>query len=251
METHQAWKDQEHDQISDDVAMERTGLWTKSTSNRIGRRMKILIGFAFLCLLLVLFRDKWLLGIGDFLIVEDTLQPADVIHVIAGDDYRLDYAIQLYRQGYGKKIFLTGGGWCLHHQVNHSAEWKERALGQGVLEEDIIIDDGKITSTYNEAEWLKIWIEQSHVPIRSVIVVSDPFHMRRARWAYQRVLGDSIEIQMAPVPFDKTPYQRVWWQDHRSRLMVGEEYEKIVYYLVRYQFSRGFVREWLASLDQE
>jgi len=37
--------------------------------------------------------------IGDFLVVEDDLRPADVIHIIAGDDYRTDYAIQLYQQG--------------------------------------------------------------------------------------------------------------------------------------------------------
>ena len=213
--------------------------------------MKILIGFVALWLLLFLFRERWLLLIGDFLIIEDTLQPADVIHVIAGQDYRLDYAIQLYQQGYGKKIFLTGGGWCPCEQVNHSTEWKDKAIGQGVSEEDIVVDEGKITSTYNEVEWLKIWIEQGHVPARSVIVVSDPFHMRRARWAYKQVLGDSIEVQMAPVPLELTPFQRAWWKDRQSQRYVRDEYQKYVYYIFRYRLSRGKFKEWLASLDTE
>ena len=64
-----------------------------------------------------------------------------------------------------------------------------------------------------EAEKLKGWISHSSTPIYSVIVVSDPFHMRRARWIYNKVLGKDIKIQMVPVPFDLTPHQRAWWRD--------------------------------------
>jgi len=61
---------------------------------------KLLIGIVLLgFFLLVLFHEQCLLMIGDFLVVEDDLRPADVIHIIAGDDYRTDYAIQLYQQG--------------------------------------------------------------------------------------------------------------------------------------------------------
>lgn len=213
--------------------------------------MKFLVALAALGLFLILFREQWLLLIGNYLIVNDTLQPADVIHVIAGENYRLDYAIQLYQRGYGRKIFLTGGGWCAHAQVNHSIEWKGRATARGVPEDDIVIDEGKIISTYDEVEWLKIWIEQSQVPIRSVIVVSDPFHMRRARWTYEKVLGDSVEVQMAPVPFELTSYERAWWKDEEGRSYVRREYLKYVYYILRYQLSSGMFQEWLISLDTE
>lgn len=64
-----------------------------------------------------------------------------------------------------------------------------------------------------EAEKLKGWISHSSTPIYSVIVVSDPFHMRRARWIYNKVLGKDIKIQMVPVPFDLTPHQRAWCRD--------------------------------------
>jgi hypothetical protein len=68
-----------------------------------------------------------LLFIGDFLIVKDELKPADMIHVIAGEDYRTDYAIQLYQEGYAGQIFFTGG-WCSKHQVNHAEHGKELSL---------------------------------------------------------------------------------------------------------------------------
>jgi uncharacterized SAM-binding protein YcdF (DUF218 family) len=202
-------------------------------------------------ILIPIFYEPILLAIGGFLIIQDELHPADVIHVIAGEDYRLDYAILLYQQEYAKKIYVTGGGWCPHHQVVHENLWRNRAIEKEVAPEDIIIDNSKITSTYSEAERLKDWIDQSPVPINSIIVVSDPFHMRRARWAYQKVLGENIEVQMAPVPFERTPFLHSWWVDSKSWRYVRDEYQKYVYYVLRYNFSEGKFQEWLVSLDRE
>ncbi len=213
-------------------------------------KMKILLGIIGLGVVLVLFREQWLPLVGDFLFIRDTLHPADVIHVIAGEDYRTDYAIQLYNQGFAKKLFFTGG-WCDIHLYYHGEHAKERALVQGIPSAVIVFDNTKVLSTYMEAERLKEWIADNPYPVRSVIVVSDPFHMRRVRWTYRWVLGNGIEVQMAPVPFEHTPYKYTWWTDQKSRQNVQEEYSKLIYYLLRYQFSRGIFRDWLASLDTE
>jgi uncharacterized SAM-binding protein YcdF (DUF218 family) len=183
-------------------------------------------------------------------VIQDSLHRADVIHVIAGEDYRTEYAIQLYQQGLGNTLFFTGG-WCTVHLYRHGEHARELAIAHGVSSDAVAIDDSKVTSTYMEAERLKEWIDQSPFPVRSIIVVSDPFHMRRARWTYETIFGESIEIQMAPVPFERTPYQSLWWKDAQSRQNVREEYSKFVYYVFRYQLSWGFVRDWLASLDTE
>jgi len=214
------------------------------------RRIKIIVGLGFLSVLLILFHEQWLLPIGNYLVIEDTLQPADVIQVIAGEDYRTDYAIQLFKEGDAETLFYTGG-WCNLHLYYHGEHAKEISLAAGVPLESIAIDDSPVTSTYMEAERLKEWISHSARPIRSVIVVSDPFHMRRVNWTYRWVLGDQIRVQMAPVPFDRTPYQRAWWKDPESRKYVQDEYRKYIYYMVRYQFSGGKFQEWLASFDTE
>ena len=213
-------------------------------------KMKILIVLLGLIIVLILFREQWLMLIGNLLIIRDTLQPADVIHTIAGDDYRTDYAIQLYEHGYGKTLFFTGG-WCQYHLYNHGEHAQGRAAGQGVPVDAIDFDESKVTSTYMEAELLKEWIKRQPYPVRSIIVVSDPFHMRRARWIYRIVFGDQIQIKMAPIPFELTPYQHTWWKDWRSWRYVQDECLKYVYYLFRYRFSSGKFREWLASLDRE
>jgi uncharacterized SAM-binding protein YcdF (DUF218 family) len=214
-------------------------------------KTKVLIGLLALAgILLFVFRDPWRLALGDFLIVRDDLRPADVIHVIAGDDYRTDYAVQLFKQGLGKTIFFTGG-WCQKHGYHHGEHGRDRSMAQGVPPEAIAYDGSSVTSTYSEAERLKEWISRSPQPVRSVIVVSDPFHMRRARWTFRRVLGKRIEVRMAPVPFEMTRLQRRWWTGWRGRQYVRDEYEKLVYYVLRYQIARGKVRDWLASLDRD
>jgi uncharacterized SAM-binding protein YcdF (DUF218 family) len=214
------------------------------------RRMAILItAIVFLGGVLFLNRERILLAVGDFLVVQGELAPADIIHVIAGEDYRTDYAIRLYQQGYGKQIFFTGG-WCTIHNLYHGEHGKQLSLKEGIPLEAIAIDDSEVKSTYAEVERLKEFIDQSDVPIRSVIVVSDPHHMRRARWAYRHVLGNGVRISMAPVPFESSPYKRQWWTDKESKRMVKDEYVKLGYYLARYQFSGGPLKAWLASLDR-
>ena len=199
---------------------------------------------------LFLDRESMLQAIGDFLVVRDELQPAEVIHVIAGPDYRTDYAIRLYQQGNGERIFFTGG-WCRIHQYNHGERGRALALAEGVPPQAIATDESPVTSTYSEVVRLKEFMASSPEPIRSVIVVSDPYHMRRAWLAYRWVLGKGINLQMAPVPFGLTPYQRRWWTDEASRQYVWDEYRKVVYYVARYQLAWGPLKEWLVSFDRE
>jgi uncharacterized SAM-binding protein YcdF (DUF218 family) len=199
---------------------------------------------------LFLLQERILLAIGDFLVVQDELHPADVIHVISGPDDRTDYAIQLYQRGYARYLFFTGG-WCTFHNYYHGQHGRERALEQGIPPEAVAIDDSPVTSTYSETVELKEFIARSKAPIHSVIVVSDPYHMRRADWTYRYVLGDQISLQMAPVPFELSPYRRRWWTDEASRKYVKDEYLKMAYYYARYQLSWGPLQGWLASLDQD
>ncbi len=195
------------------------------------------------------FHESILLAIGDFLIIQDDLHAADLIHVISGPDHRTDYGIYLMKQGYGKTIFFTGG-WCPDIQGIHAERGEDRAVTQGIQPQAIAIDGFQVTSTYAEVVRLKEFIDSMAIPVESLIVVSDPYHMRRSHWVYQRVLGKEIDLIMAPVPFELSPYDRDWWHHKKSRKMVGDEYLKTLYYYTRYQFSWGPISDWLASFDQ-
>jgi len=218
----------------------------KKNPGRIWTLVTLILLFICIVVSLFMFRQQILQKIGNFLIVTSDLYPVDVIHVIAGDDYRTEYAIQLYKQGYAKYIFFTGG-WCKIHGWDHGIHGQQLALSRGIPLEAIAVDDASVTSTYSEIVRLNAWIEQGSDPVRSVIMVSDPFHMRRTMWTSHFVLGDEIRVLSAPIPFDQTPYTSQWWLDGPSEKYVKDEYIKLAYYFLRYQLSM----EWLASLDKD
>jgi len=205
-----------------------------------------IIIFAFIIISASLLFSKQIKTVlGKFLIVQDNLIPADVIHVIAGEDYRTEYAIQLYQQGFARKIFFTGG-WCNQHGYFHGEHGMQLALDAGIPPEDIAYDESTVMSTYDETLLLQTYLETLQPPAQSIIVVSDPFHMRRTRWTNKMVFGKDMQIIMQPVPFDQTPFIQQWWEDDASRSYVKDEYKKMVYYYFRYQL--GWT--WLAFLDR-
>lgn len=188
--------------------------------------------------------------VGSYLILEDHLRKTDLIHVLSGPDYRTEYGNELMKKGFADHIFFTGGGNLCDNEV--SAICSEKiALAAGIPADKIIMDSTDIINTYDEAERLNALINNSSFPIHSVIVVSDPFHMRRVRWTYQKVLGNRVKLIMAPVPFEMTNLSEYWWRNYESRKMVRNEYAKLIYYILRYQIAHGRFQLWLASLDHQ
>ncbi len=183
--------------------------------------------------------------IGDSLVIQDVLQPVDVIHVIAGEDYRTQYAIELYQQGYARMLFFTGG-WCNQHGYYHGAHALQLALEAGIPRESIAYDDSQVFSTYDEVLLLQRYLAENQPSYHTVMVVSDPFHMRRAQWTFKHILRDGFTVQMSPVPFVQTPFKKQWWSDQLSTKYVIDEYKKLVFYFFRYQLNIN----WLAALDQ-
>jgi len=211
-------------------------------------RILFFILFISLILLLIIsvFYKQIFQKIGDYLLVKDDLVPVDVIHVIAGDDYRSEYAFQLYKQGLSKYIFFTGG-WCKYHGYYHGNHGKELAIQNDIPESAIAYDDSNVKSTYDEILLLKKWIDVNPNKIKSIMIVSDPFHMRRSKWIVNKIFGGEINVIMAPVPMDWTISGNNWWQDKTSRKYIIEEYVKLVYYFFRYQLSIN----WLGVFDTE
>lgn len=188
-----------------------------------------ILGPVLLLLILVFVAgEPILLAIGNFLIVKDDhLKPADMIHVLAGNLDRLDYAVELYHQGYAQRLFITG---C------RQGVYQKRAISLGARPEDLLPDSPWSTNTYEEALELRRFLEDD-ASIQSVIIVSNPYHMRRAQWAFQKVLDERVRLQFAPVPFEMTSYEKRWWTDARSGKLVVKEYLKILFYFVKYSFG--------------
>jgi uncharacterized SAM-binding protein YcdF (DUF218 family) len=170
---------------------------------------------------LFLVHQPILLGIGSFLIVEDHLKRADLIHTLGGGFDRLDYGLQLYKQGYGQRLFITGG--------DDAIVYRAYALANGAEAKHILPPASWAVNTHQEALELKQFLDRDS-SVQSVIVVSSPYHMRRAQWMFQDVLGEQVDLQFVPVPFEMARHEQQWWRDAGSRKIVIGEYFKLLIY---------------------
>ena len=188
-------------------------------------------------------------GVGNFLLVSDSLEKVDLITAVSGPSYRITYAAELFQKHLGSYLFFTGG--FNEYEQRYDADWSATlARNIGVPPENIYTDDSTVISTYQEAERVKAFIEAHPDKIHSVIVVTDAFHTRRAKWAYEKVLGEDIKVIVTPVPWDEAGYSSKWWRSAVTREMVFKEYLKYTFYLIRYQWTSGVLQHWLSNFDK-
>jgi uncharacterized SAM-binding protein YcdF (DUF218 family) len=116
------------------------------------------------------------------LIKEDALVKSDAIVVLGGfeNEKRFNYGIELYKQGYGNKMIVSGAG--------DTGDIIEYMTSNAVEKEDILIDQ-YATTTYENAVYVKKLVDDNH--IKSFILVTSPDESKRVRLAFDKVFGNS------------------------------------------------------------
>lgn len=122
----------------------------------------------------------------------DNKTPSDAIIVLGARSYingevnqcvqaRVEHAINLYNDGFAKKIIMSGGTdkKPVFHETNEALEMKKMALNldPNINEADILIE-GESTSTYENLIYSN-QIMNKH-SLNSAIIVTEPFHSPRA-----------------------------------------------------------------------
>ncbi len=171
------------------------------------------------------------LGLGDaaarFLVTEDPLAPADAAVVLAGDpDYeRTATAARLVLSGQARLLVLTGGE---RGPGDSAASLRDRALALGVPAERIR-SEATSHSTHEAMVALAPLLRTEGA--RSVIVVTSPYHQRRAAAAARRAWPG---IAVRSWPASPTAWKAEgWWRDGARRRVVIGEYVKLAYYWAR------------------
>jgi len=134
---------------------------------------------------------------------------------------RINHAINLYRKGQVRKLIFTGGQGNPGEPTESSAA-RDYALESGVPASDILIEE-KSHNTYENILYAK-QLADTH-GIKSVLIVSDPLHMKRAM-AMARDAG----LVADPSPTPSTRYQGLISQ---VGLLAHETYYYIGYLLRR------------------
>ena len=178
-----------------------------------------------------------------FLVVRSPLNHADAIVVLSGSAAhveRAQWAGQLYKNALAPKIILTNdnqqGGWSEAEQRNpfYFERSRDQLLASGVPKEAIEIRLEPVSSTYEEAQLIRAI--QREFRLKSIVLVTSPYHSRRALWTFRRVLGPAeTQIGIEPVALNaKSPPPAMWWLHVKGWQIVPVEYVKLLYYICRF-----------------
>jgi uncharacterized SAM-binding protein YcdF (DUF218 family) len=190
---------------------------------RLGRKGAIAAAISVVLALVAVLADepaRWL-------IVTDPPRRADAAVVLAGDpDYeRTKTAVRLLLTGQVGLLILTGGE---PGPGDSSTSLRDVALRAGVPAERIRIEQVS-HSTYGSMVAIRPILEQER--IRSVVVVTSPYHQRRAFWTARRTL-QGVEVLSRPAePSGWRP--EGWWKTRWGRRIVFGEYARLAYYVLR------------------
>lgn len=191
--------------------------------------LKILIAFIILAVLLYIGHGFILKEAGRFLYYKDELKPADVIVVLAGEETeRVEHGIKLFKEGWSRKdrIILTGGP--LVWKYTWATLMQAHAEHLGVPKSAIMLAD-KSKTTEEDAIFTKEIMDK--YGYKSCILVTSPYHSRRALKIFKRVMGDKIKIISAPAEKSWFQFDK-WWKRERDRARVLDEYSKFIWLLI-------------------
>ncbi len=169
-------------------------------------------------------REPLAVRIGAHLVQEDPIHLADAIVVLGGDARsRAPHGADLYSRGLAPLVLAVGG--TDPNGTHTQAQKTARVLMEhGVPSSRILIAGQYEASTLLEAQATADYATDRSW--RSVIVVTSPYHTRRAGTMFHDVLDPmGVEVMVSAARDD--PYDpQTWWRDARQRRQVRNEYLK-------------------------
>ncbi|MFN0069889.1 MAG: YdcF family protein [Chloroflexota bacterium] len=198
-------------------------------------RLRFLVALGLLLLHLVVNHQWWLGAMGDYLVAREELRPSDVIIVLAGNSiYRSQHGAVLYQRGLAPRVIVSNEPVRTHGFDSTWLELHRKGLVKLDIADAAIVPIPAVSgSTHEEA------LHSRDIMLRegwqTAILVTDPFHTRRALLTFQSVFSPA-GLTVIPAPAEGSKYQTDgWWRDPDRGIRVIQEYIKLPYYLVKRQ----------------
>jgi uncharacterized SAM-binding protein YcdF (DUF218 family) len=198
----------------------------------LGLLIVVIVAMALFATLLA-FASTWLLQ-------SDEVQPVDAIVILAGDARRTRYAADLFGQGFATRVLISrpvrtarermldGLGVAFPRAEDIDSEVLRKI---GVPAANIaFFGDGSV-STFEEAVALQRLFAGK---LPRLLVVTSPYHVRRARMVLADVLPRA-ELRVIATPYEEFPER--WWTSQDAARDLLLETAKLGFYLVGGRFS--------------
>ncbi len=182
-------------------------------------------------------RGALLPAVAHWLDVGQRPQPADAIMLLTGGaETRAFAAAALCKCGWAPRILVSTvaaapqpeeTAMLPEHEVNVRV-----LLACGVPKQDVIVLNAQARTTFDEAKALSAYLEKAgHLRI---LLVTNGYHTRRARWIFAEVLGSQMAtIVPISVPTDEFE-EDSWWRSERGFAAIAGECMKLGFYRLRY-----------------
>lgn len=183
------------------------------------------------------FRAPLLTGLARAWVVNDEVTKADAIVILGGGPENRPFAAaRLFPAGVAPLILYMdvklGPAESLGIVLTEREQTQRILLSNDVPATAMQAVGTNVASTYDEACAVRAWIQQTKAT--SIVITTDLFHTRRARWIFRRELRDTpvkiCVVAVAPVRYGI----KNWWRNEEGLIQFQNELVKTVYYWVKY-----------------
>lgn len=179
---------------------------------------------------------------GQYLVVEHEPAQADLIVCMMGEnvDRGLE-AARVYGKGLAPQIFVAreeipDGMAALREEGIDYPESRDLMIDLlvdlGVPRNACLTTDQFVGSTFEEIQVVReVALEKG---FRSFLVVTSPTHTRRTYMTFRNAFEEE-DVDVRMVPTEYSGFQaKTWWKSHRYVQEVIVEYQKLIYYTLKY-----------------
>lgn len=155
----------------------------------------------------------------------DGCVPADAVIAISGGDTeaRTEEAVRLYREGWAKQLIFSGAA-ADKSGPSNAASMRVHAISLGVPSELILVEEYGETTRQN-AENTQELLRQNG--IYNVILVTSPYHQRRAALEFEQQANGTVAIRNHPARADAY-WDTWWWMTPSGWYLASSEIVKII-----------------------
>ena len=150
-----------------------------------------------------------------------TPSSCDAIVAISGGNTsaRTARAIELFKQGYGKKLIFSGAN-SDPSAISDAAQMAKQARRSGVSISDILIEEQAKNTNENANNVSNIVKDRKY---KSIILVTSPYHSTRAALEFKKAFFNT-DVRVFSAPADNDPeWNDLWWTNTRGGYLALSE----------------------------
>lgn len=176
----------------------------------------------------------FLVSAGRLLVIDVPLDEPDVIVSLGSHEWeRLPIAAGFARRYPHSIVLLTLPDEITEHNCHDCLNRVHRMQAMGVPQERVLVLPLTRAGTQGEAVAVRDFVSRSHRT--RLLIVTSPYHTRRALAVFRSVTGNRLEIGVVPAQATSEARPARWWTAPYDRWYVAYEWAAAVYYAVRYR----------------